>query len=157
MRKIIGLSVIFLLLAGNTKAGNNENFLNMSVGYMFPRSYVATLAFEHEFIYQQGFEVFADYYNGYTSSKFNAIRQITGGIAYKLPIIRFKNSMVRFRGGLECGSDMNKFIYGPELGLEYAVCVGSKLQITLQQKNEFHFGALRKFHSGFLIGLRIPL
>lgn len=157
MKKIIGTFIIFLGFTGITKAGNNENFLNMSLGYMFPRSYVTTLAFEHEFIYQQGFEIFTGYNNGYTTRKFNAITQITGGIAYKWPVIRTRNAMLRLRGGIGCGSDMHQFIYGPELGFEYAFCIGGKCQMTLQQKNEFHFGARRKVHSGFLIGLRVPL
>lgn len=65
--------------------------------------------------------------------------------------------MLRLRGGIECGSDWNKFLYGAELGFEYAFCVNDKLQVVIQQRNEYNFGASRKFHSGINIGFRIPL
>lgn len=156
MKKWIIACTILLGCTGLTRAGNNETFLNMSVGYMLPRSCTATLALERELLYQHGVEVFAEYCNGYTSNAFFAIQQVTGGIAYKLPMIRSKNTMLRLRVGIECGSDMDKFVYGPELGFEYAFCLGSKVQMTLQQKNELNIGATRKFRSGFTVGLRIP-
>lgn len=156
MKKWIIACTVLLGCTGLTRAGNNETFLNMSLGYMFPRSCTATLALEHELLYQHGVEVFAEYSNGYTPNTFFAIQQVTGGIAYKLPLIRSKNTMLRLRAGIECGSDMDKFVYGPELGFEYAFCLGSKVQMTLQQKNELNIGATRKFRSGFTVGLRIP-
>ena len=156
MKKLIVAFTVFLGSIGLTRAGNNENFLNMSVGYMFPRGITGTMAFEHELLYQHGIEFFADYYNGYMSDKFSAIKQITGGVAYKLPLVRSKNTMLRLRCGFECGSNMHNFVYGPEFGFEYAFCLGGKTQMTLQQKNELNIGTTRKFHSGFAVGLRIP-
>lgn len=157
MRRVILFFAVILVGTRLIYAGNNENFFNISAGYMFPKACSATLAFEHEYLYQHGIEFFAQYVNDYNSSKFNAYHQMTGGIAYKYPLVRSKNSMLRLRGGIECGSDWNKFLYGAELGFEYAFCVNVKLQVVIQQRNEYNFGASRKFHSGINIGFRIPL
>lgn len=152
--KLIVSFILIIATIHATRAGNNENFINTSVGYMFPKGYSATIAYEHEYLYQHGLEIFIDYYGGYSSGTWNTIRQVTGGIAYKLPLVRSKNSMLRLRGAFEGGSDMHNFVYGPEIGFEYAHSINNKFQIIFQQKNEYNFGAQRKFHSGLMIGFR---
>jgi hypothetical protein len=116
------------------------------------------VGFEHQYSYGQAFEVFGEIGNHWQDGdRFWKGYYWGGGLLYKPRIVRFKNSMIRFRFGPQLGAWQKDFYVGAELGFEYNYVFQNEWEFTVVQKNSVTFLQGDTFRNGLLIGLKIPL
>lgn len=164
-----GMIVILSLLFGliQVQAGEKDRYLGIHTGVMYPRIFNITASYELETAYHNAWEAYVDYATQWDEcpdcekvcmdSFWKERYSYAFGLAYKPAFKRGKNSVGRFRMGVDLGSCNRDFALGVELGFEYAMTLKNRVQLVLQQKNEVTFWGKPTFKNGLLVGIRFPL
>ena len=149
-----------LLFVMTAKAGDGDGFLSLNGGFLFNSTLNATMGYEREFSYTDAVELFGDVGNrwhrdprcGRTCKEvFWKDYYWGGGILYKKNIRRFKNSMLRFRIGPECGAHAGDYFFAVEGSFEYCYVLPSRMQLSVIQKNQVGFFHGDTFRNGLLV------
>lgn len=156
------LLLVCLVAAATAKAGDGDNYLNISGGYQWPNTLDATFSYERELPYGKAVEIFGEAGNHWQKPVCHMFWKgyyWDGGLNYKMPIRRYKNSNLRFRIGAYAGADRRKFFFGAEAGFEYNYIFPCGIQFSIIQKNNFNFlhAAMDHFRNGLLIGFKFPI
>ncbi|MDD7319079.1 MAG: hypothetical protein SPF56_00265 [Bacteroidaceae bacterium] len=163
--KKTSILLISLLSVFTARAGNGDEHLNVSTGFLFPSTLVANVGFEHEYNYGNALEIYAELGNHWQSDPVDGkVYKDTfwkgyywdGGALYKKSLRRYRNSILRARAGVQAGAYHHDFFMGAELGFEYNYVFQSGLVFSVIQKNQVNFFHGDTFRNGLLIGLKIP-
>lgn len=161
MKKILTI-ILYLMATIAVHAGDSQNFLTINAGIQIPNSLDSSIGFEHEMHYGNAIEVFGEAGNHWLHPSCHMFWKgyyWDGGVVYKQPIKRYKNSVLRFRVGAYAGADSRKFFFGAEVGFEYNYVFSNGVQFCFMQKNNFNFlhAARDHFRNGIMLGLRFPI
>lgn len=141
-------------------AQSNSDRLGLGVSALYENGLDASLFWEHETMYHNSWEVFA---NGYikwdkeTDSFRHGYKSWGIGAAYKPCVIRTRNRYGALRIGASAGSDTDKFLAGIHLGYEhnYALRHGwalywrAKVDLMLPKRDDL-------FRTGVTLGIKMP-
>jgi len=167
MKKIKYIIILILsLMTVSTWAGDGDNRISLSAGYLIPNTLNAQIGFEHELRYGNAYELFfeaGDRYRKdpvcgkYCDDVFWKGYYWAGGITYKKMMVKGKNSNLRLRIGPQFGAYKRDFTYGGEISFEYNILLQNGIQISFIQKNQVNFKHGDTFRNGLHIGFKIPL
>lgn len=167
MKKFLMLLALLAIAGGRTMAGENDRYVGINTGVLYPRIFNITVQYEFETKYHNAWEVYFDYATQWDKCKtcgkvcmdsfWKEDYAYGVGLAYKPTFSRGKNSFGRFRFGTDLGASRRNFALGVEVGLEWVWTLRNRMQIVFQQKNEVTFWAKPRFKNGALVGFRIPL
>lgn len=160
--KYILVGFIFFFTCLSIKAGEGDTYLALSAGALYPKTLNAEVSVEKELSYGQSVAIFGEAGNHWLEPVCHMFWKgyyWDGGVNYKFPLRRYKNGMLRFRVGADCGADTRKFFFGAEAGFEYTYVFSSGVEFCIIQKNNFNFlhAARDHFRNGLLIGFKFPL
>lgn len=157
------LCVSSLLLA---RAGNGDEFIHISAGYLYNNTLNASLGWEYEFNYDNAIEIFGEAGDRWEkdpecgkvcSKSFWKRYYWDGGVVYKKNIVRWRNSTLRIDVGPVFGAYRGQFFYGAEGSFEYNYTFRSGWKFVIKQKNNVGFNKGDTFRNGVTIGFKIPL
>lgn len=154
------LSLAVCAMFAMTASAQNSGKLTVNAGFLFPSTLNATVGYEHPLSYGNAVEVFGeigDHWQQPTSERFWKGYYWDGGILYKHRLVRYKNSMLRFRFGSQFGAVQRDFFLGIEGGFEYSRVFRNGFEFSLIQKNNVNFLHGDTFRNGLLVGIKIPL
>lgn len=160
MKKLILATVFLLMVSVSTYAGDGDGRVTVNAGFLFPSTLDAQIGYERDLSYGSAIEVYAEAGNHWQQPichNFWKGYYWDGGANYKYRLKRFKNGMLRVRGGITAGADRKKFFFGPELGFEYDYIFPCGIRFCVIQKNNINFLHGDTFRNGLLIGFKFPL
>ena len=161
MKKILA-AVLTALCVMTAKAGNGDEYFSVNGGFLFNSTLNATVGYERELSYSDAVELFGEIGGRWHDDDLSFRKMFKkdyywgGGVLYKKNIKRFKNAMVRFRLGPECGAHTGDYFFAVEGGLEFCYVLPSRVQLSVIQKNQVGFFHGDTFRNGLLIDLKIP-
>lgn len=141
-------------------AGDGDSRLTIAGGFQFPETLDAQLGYEYDLSSGSAVEIYGELGNHWqhpTCHMFWKGYYWDGGINYKFRIHRYKNSLLRVRGGIDAGADRRKFFFGVEAGLEWEYVFSSGIRFYIMEKNNVNFLHGDTFRNGLLIGFKFPL
>lgn len=138
-------------------AGNGDDHLGISSGFLFSNTGNVQFNYERETNYGNAYELFGEMGAKFLPSTTPQDYYWGGGIGYKWGVKRFKNSTLRITSEVHSGAHIKNFYFGFGAGLEYAYVFPSGVQFVVQQKNQVNFLNNGTFKHGLLIGLKFPL
>lgn len=162
MRRIL-FPLCLVLSFAMAHAGNGDEFINLNAGFLFNSTLNATFGYERELSYSDAVELFGEVGNRWhkdpvcghvCNESFWKDYYWGGGVLYKKQLRRFKNSMLRFRFGPECGAHTGRYFFALEGGLEYNYVFSDRMQLSIIQKNQVGFFHGDTFRNGIIIGLK---
>lgn len=163
MRKYLFL-LFSLLSSAVALAGNGDDRITVQAGVLYHNTLNAAIGYEHELPYGKAFEIYGEAGNKWHSENGHVYRDTfwkdyywDGGFLYKVPLRKFKNSMIRVHGGMQFGAHTGDYFFGGELGLEYNYNFANGMKFIVTQKNQVNFLHGDNFRNGLLIGLALPL
>lgn len=142
------------------KAGDGESRLSVAAGFQFPSTLDAQIGYEHDLSYGNSVEIYGELGNHWqqpTCHMFWKGYYWDGGVSYKHRIHRYKNSILRVRGGATFGADRREFFMGIEAGFEWEYIFPCGIRFCILQKNNVNFFHGDTFRNGLLVGLKFPL
>ncbi len=167
MKKII---IVLLLMVGlgtaKSYAGEGNVYFNLGGGWQYKNTITSMLSMEFETRYHSAWEVNINLSNEYRkcpihnvidSESFWYKQSFSVGGAYKGRLIRWKNSTLKYRFGVDLGAEESDFQLGLGVGLEYNYTLKNNMKLFVLQKNDFRFWAGDTFRNGLLIGIKIPI
>ncbi len=144
----------------SVSAGDGDDRLTVSAGFLFPSTLDAQIGWEHDLSYGNSIEVIAEAGNHWQTPVCHMFWKgyyWDGGVSYKHRLKRFKNGQLRIRGGVIAGAEQKDFFFGPEIGFEYDYVFPNGWRFCVIQKNNVNFLHGDTFRNGLLIGLKVPL
>lgn len=156
MKNVLYLIIGFCLSCGSVCAGNGEKYFGISGGYSLIRAVNARLSLDFETRYHGCHELFAEFYDSYESGKWDYLQEYRGGYAYKFPLSRGKNTILKMRIGAAVGADVEGFTCGAQVGFELNRTFANGFQFFVLQNNEYALWTPRPWRNGLSLGLRIP-
>lgn len=160
MKKFILSFLCFLSITVIARAGDGEGRLSVAAGFQFPETLDAQIGYEHDLGYGNSVEIYGELGNHWqhpTCHMFWKGYYWDGGLNYKYRIHRYKNSILKIRGGMDFGADRKRFFMGIEAGFEWDYVFPSGIRFSLIQKNNVNFLHGDTFRNGLLIGFKFPL
>ena len=148
-------------------AQNNSDRIMFGAGALYEKGFDVTLSWEHETEHHNAWEYFLNAYLKYaddplaghvTSDSFwNNYNTWSGGVAYKMCVVRCKNSYGTIRLGGSIGSDTYDFKGWINLGYEHDYALRHGWQLFWQVKTDFGIGTKDLLRSGVVLGIKVPL
>lgn len=164
MQKLF-ITLILTLFSLPLIAGDGDKFITVSAGWQYRRTATTTISMEFEGKYHNAWEIYIDLATAYKkcdvcnkvcSDSFFDYKTWGLGGAYKASMYRGKNSLLRLRVGGDVGNNRSGFQCSIELGIELSYSLSNKMQLFVQQKNDFVFWSRDNFRNGILAGIKIP-
>lgn len=165
MKKLL-LLFAMVLTALTGYAQRNGNRVMVGVGCLYERGLDLTLAYEHETLYHNAWEYFA---NGYikwdecascghvcSESLWNNYRSYGFGFAYKPCVSRGRNHHGNLRVGASAGSDTERFLGGIHLGYEHNYTLRGGWKLFWQVKSDLMIKGEDLFRTGIVLGIKFP-
>ncbi len=124
------------------------------------------LGIEFEGRYHTAWEVYIDISSKYKNCKSCKITNYRAydynsfglGVAYKSVIIRGKKSQLRWKAGVDIGSNIKPhFQTSIDIGLEYSYTFKNNMKLYILQKNDFVFWNKSHFQNGLVMGVKFPI
>ena len=131
------LFIAFVLIIGKSYAQSENTSFSARIGLSNNEAYNFNLNFDFETSYRNSFELFADYYSRPSLSYKDA--QV--GLVYKPIFFRQRNTALHFRVGGSVGTDFDKFIAAPQLGVEFNQAIAGGAAIVIANSNRYLFFA----------------
>lgn len=170
MKKAI-YTLLFISVAIISFAGEGDKNVNASGGWQgnviswSTPTFNFLIGLEREVRYHKVVELYIDVATSYETSKDGKIfsdtfwknRSFGLGVAYKPPISKSKNSLLRWRLGADIGSNPRGFQASLDFGLELSQTFSNGIQLFILQKNDIVFWNKNHFRNGALIGIKLPL
>lgn len=161
------LLVLLCMMVHTGIAQSHSNRLSLNTGYLYERGVDLTLSVEHETLYHNAWEFFANIYAKYDKdpisgkvtreSFFHNYRTWGFGIAYKPCVYRAKNSNGSLRLGASAGSDTHDFVGWVHAGYEYSYALRHGCFLFWQIKSDLCIGGEDWFRTGVELGYKITL
>ena len=159
-RFLISLCLVATVAIG-AFAGDGDEYVNVSGGFLFNSTLNASFGYELELSYSDALELFGEvgdrWHKTDGGTTFKTDYYWGGGILYKKSLKRFKNMSLRFRFGPECGAHTGDYFFAVEGGLELNLVFPNRVQLSVVQKNQVGFFHGDTFRNGLLIGVSCPL
>jgi len=148
------LFVFYLSIAAIAKGQDGFTHIFARGGIAYKEAGQASIGFDFASKYHNSYELGFTYFR--TKGDY---QNYLASLNYKPVIIRNKNSTVRFRFGGYLGTDLNKFVASPNLGLEWAQSVSGNIDIVLANNNGYYFWANKshRWRIAAEVGVRFPL
>jgi len=146
--------IFFLSIAAIGKAQDGVNHFFFRGGPVYKNAGQASIGLDFSSKYHNAYELAFTYYKGSGNYQNYLI-----GLNYKPVIVRNKNANFRFRFGGYAGTDKNRFIAAPNIGLECIFSLSGKVDLMMVNNNGYFFWANKdqRWRIGAEIGLRFPL
>lgn len=164
-KRLFSLLLGMTMISSLSYAGEGDNRVFISAGFLIPTTLNAEFAFEHEVRYGNAWELTFEVGNKYEKDPvcgkycdetFWNGYYWDGGVNYKKVLKKGKNSIFRIKGGPKFGAYKGRFAYGAEISFEYNIQLENGIQISFTQKNQVNFNHGDDFRNGLLVGLKIP-
>lgn len=158
----------FCLYAADESFGDGNHYVHASVGYAYKKTFGTFVGFEWERKYYHAWEAYIDLTTTYITCPidntmwctyaFWNYKNATIGLAYKPALVRWKNSNLRGRVGVDMGMNQReKYTISLDFGIEYAYSFPNRIQICFTQKNDVQFLNRYHFKSGLYVGIKVPV
>lgn len=160
MRKHLMMIVCLMAFAITANAGDGEGRLSVAAGFQFPETLDAQIGYERDLGYGNVVEIYGeigDHWQHPTCHMFWKGYYWSGAMSYKHRIHRYKNSILKIRGGVDFGADQRRFFMGIEAGFEWDYVFPCGIRFTIIQKNNVNFFHGDTFRNGLLVGFKFPL
>lgn len=105
-------------------------------GAVYKNAGVASLGLDFAAKYHSSYELGLMYYRN-TDKYENYLL----GLNYKPVIVRDKNTTLKFRVGGYAGTDLNKFVAAPNVGLEFSQSLSGNVDLIISNNNGYYFWA----------------
>lgn len=139
--------------------------MSLNIGFDFSKKYYS--AYELTGTYMQSFAkevsyetVFNEADSSYTQRELkHSYKNLLVGFQYKPIMFREKNTAMKFRFGGFMGTDFDKFIISPNVGLELVHSLGKGFDLTLSNNNGYYFWASKptRWRNSIELGFRLGL
>lgn len=166
MKKLL-LSVIVLLSSVLcVHAGEGDEFVHLSGGYLFQNTLNVSVGWEKELAYDNAIELFAEAGDRWTkdpecgkvcTKSFWKHYYWSGGLLYKKSVKSWRNSSLRLYLGPVSGATEGDYFFGAEGGFEYNYTFSNGVKFVVKQKNNVCFFHGDSFRDGLTIGIKVPL
>ena len=167
MKKVIVVLLMMVCLGvSKSYAGEGNVYVNFGGGWQYRNTLTSLLALEFETRYHSAWEFNVNISNEYRKCPIHGVvdrgsfwykQSYTVGGAYKGRLMRWKNSTLKYRLGVDFGAEEHAFQLGLGVGLEYNYTFKNKMKLFVLQKNDFRFWAGDTFRNGLLVGIKIPI
>ena len=166
MKKILFFLLATIAFSPLVKAGDGDSYISLGGGLLHYKAISYSLTFERTLKYHNAWELGLDYYNQYFSNPVDSLgnefkyHSLLFEGAYKINMVRYKNSNLRFRAAVGIGvNEKDRFTMSLSPGFEFTHTLPSNVQLFIQEKTQFSFWTRNNswFRVGVLIGFKIPL
>lgn len=166
MKKSILSVIVMLSSVLCTHAGEGDEYLHLSGGFLFQNTMSVTAGWEKELAYDNAIELFAEAGDRWTkdpecgkvcSKSFWKHYYWNGGFLYKKSVKKWRNSSLRLYLGPVSGATRGKYFFGAEGGFEYNHTFSSGVKFVVRQKNDVCFFHGDSFRNGLTVGIKVPL
>ena len=151
----------FWLITWAAAAQTGFNYVNFSAAGVYPQGSAFALNFETVTRYHNTWEFGGEYYSETVepsdSTGWHRHENWLFGPVYKQVLVRSKNISLRLPMGLRAGTNTDRFIVAPQVGLELCHAFTRKLEVLLGQKTQYIFHESKPWRISLYVGLRIPI
>ena len=134
--KSILLALSCILFTGAAFSQNGFTHFVVKGGAVYRNAWVVSAGLDFASTHHSSYELAFTYYR-------NALeyQNYFLGVHYKPVLLRDKNTTVKFRLGAFAGTDTDRFIAAPNLGIEWLRSISGKVDFILSGGNGYYFFA----------------
>lgn len=151
----IAILISFLSIAAIVVKGQDGyTHLFMRGGAVYKHAGQASVGFDFASKYHNAYELAFTYYRAN-----DEYQNYLLGINYKPVLMRNKNTNFRFRFGAYAGTDLEKFVVSPNIGIELIQSLSGNLDLIIANNNGYYFFAQKaqRWRLAVEIGIKFPL